>query len=101
MASLSYRDDSRQGAGGLSDDDDKPLPLDFTHHYSDTTKSRNASKIKAIYKFFQIPGILNIAGGMYSIMSLLVIIVILNCTARSPQCPVLPLRHLGGTGSQT
>ncbi|KAK4646512.1 hypothetical protein QC761_211150 [Podospora bellae-mahoneyi] len=64
MSSLSYRDDSRQGAGGLSDDDDKPMPLDFTHHYSDTTKSRNASKIKAIYKFFQIPGILNIAGGL-------------------------------------
>ncbi|KAK4175736.1 pyridoxal phosphate-dependent transferase [Triangularia setosa] len=64
MASLVYRDGSRQGAGGLSDDDDKPLPLNFTHLYSEITKHRNASKIKAIYKFFQIPGILNIAGGL-------------------------------------
>ncbi|KAK0739810.1 pyridoxal phosphate-dependent transferase [Apiosordaria backusii] len=64
MASLAYRNDRHQGAGGLSGDDDKPLPLDFTHLYSEITKHRDASKIKAIYKFFQIPGILNIAGGL-------------------------------------
>ncbi|KAK4204278.1 putative aromatic amino acid aminotransferase [Triangularia verruculosa] len=63
MASLAYRDGSRQGAGASSDDD-KPLPLDFTHHYSEITKRRNASTIKALYRFFQIPGILNIAGGL-------------------------------------
>ncbi len=42
---------------------EKPAPLDLSHHYSVVTKRRVASKLKDAYKFFQIPGILNIAGG--------------------------------------
>lgn len=42
----------------------KPEPVDLSHHYSAVTKRRVASKLKDAYKFFQIPGILNIAGGM-------------------------------------
>ncbi|KAK4148910.1 pyridoxal phosphate-dependent transferase [Chaetomidium leptoderma] len=42
---------------------EKPVPLDLSHHYSVVTKRRVPSKIKEAYKFFQIPGILNIAGG--------------------------------------
>jgi hypothetical protein len=38
-------------------------PLDFSHHYSRTAKAREASEIKRFYKFFQIPGIGNLAGG--------------------------------------
>ncbi|KAK4104971.1 PLP-dependent transferase [Parathielavia hyrcaniae] len=43
---------------------DKPPPLDMSHHYSVITKRRQPSQIKQAYKFFQIPGILNIAGGL-------------------------------------
>lgn len=39
------------------------LPLDLTHHYSETSKQRIPSSIKAFYKYFQIPGIANLAGG--------------------------------------
>jgi hypothetical protein len=42
---------------------EKPAPLDLSHYYSVATKRRLPSKIKQVYKFFQIPGILNIAGG--------------------------------------
>ena len=48
-----------------SDMSEKPLPLDFTHLYSETTKHRKPSKMKEYYKFFQIPGIGNLAGGRF------------------------------------
>lgn len=38
-------------------------PLDLSHLYSATTKARLASNIKKYYRFFQIPGIGNLAGG--------------------------------------
>ncbi len=47
-------------------DDDKPEPVDLSHHFSVITKRRVPSELKQAYKFFQIPGILNIAGGLYS-----------------------------------
>ncbi len=43
---------------------EKSLPLDLSHHYSEVTKRRLASKIKEVYKLFQIPGIRNLAGGL-------------------------------------
>jgi len=39
-------------------------PMDFTHFYSRVSKQRNASTMKAFYKYFLIPGIGNLAGGM-------------------------------------
>ncbi|KAL2259644.1 hypothetical protein VTK26DRAFT_6621 [Humicola hyalothermophila] len=42
----------------------KPAPVDLSHHFSAVTKRRTASEIKKAYKFFQIPGILNLAGGL-------------------------------------
>jgi hypothetical protein len=45
---------------------EKPAPVDLSHHYSVVTQRRVPSKIKEAYKFFQIPGILNIAGGSSS-----------------------------------
>ncbi|CZR56733.1 probable aromatic amino acid aminotransferase 1 [Phialocephala subalpina] len=39
-------------------------PLDFSHHLSRVTASRKASSIKSFYKYFQIPGIGNLAGGL-------------------------------------
>lgn len=53
-----YRDGPQLGPDG------KPLPLDFTHHLSEVTKRRQASLIKKYYRFFQIPGIKNLAGGL-------------------------------------
>lgn len=42
----------------------KPLPpRDLSHHYSDVTKARAPSQMKEFYKFFQIPGIGQLAGG--------------------------------------
>lgn len=45
---------------------DKPKPKDFSHYYSVTTAHRVPSAMKAYYKFFQIPGIGNLAGGKYT-----------------------------------
>ena len=42
---------------------ERPLPIDLSHHYSKTTKNRNASAVKRFYKYFQIPNIGNLAGG--------------------------------------
>ncbi|EXJ76156.1 uncharacterized protein A1O5_00664 [Cladophialophora psammophila CBS 110553] len=48
---------------------DKPAPKDMSHLYSRVTKQRVASKMKAFYKYFSIPGIGNLAGGMSSLWS--------------------------------
>jgi hypothetical protein len=55
----SYRD-----ACSLSDS--KPKPVDLSHHLSEVTKRRLPSAVKDFYRFFQIPGIGNFAGGMLS-----------------------------------
>ncbi|KAL4886215.1 pyridoxal phosphate-dependent transferase [Aspergillus karnatakaensis] len=39
-------------------------PVDLSHHYSYTTKRRLPSAVKDFYKYFFIPGIANLAGGM-------------------------------------
>jgi len=38
-------------------------PKNLSHHFSNTTLKRKASSIKQYYKFFNIPGIKNLAGG--------------------------------------
>lgn len=40
-------------------------PLDLSHHFSRVTAARQESKIKEFYKYFQIPGIGNLAGGEF------------------------------------
>lgn len=40
-----------------------PSPIDLSHHLSRTTRAREASSIKDFYKYFQIPGIAQLAGG--------------------------------------
>lgn len=42
---------------------EKPAPKDLSYHFSRVTKKRDASKLKQLYKYFQIPGIGNLAGG--------------------------------------
>ncbi|KAI0019652.1 aromatic amino acid aminotransferase [Xylariomycetidae sp. FL0641] len=42
----------------------KPRPKDMSHHYSDVTKARVPSQMKQYYKYFMIPGIGNLAGGL-------------------------------------
>lgn len=44
--------------------DKLPDPIDLSHHYSKATKNRSASNIKDFYKYFRIPGIGNLAGGL-------------------------------------
>ncbi|KIX09611.1 uncharacterized protein Z518_00691 [Rhinocladiella mackenziei CBS 650.93] len=43
---------------------EKPAPKDLSCHYSRVTKNRSASKMKQFYKYFAIPGIGNLAGGL-------------------------------------
>lgn len=40
-----------------------PHPKDLSHHFSQVTKNRLQSRIKAFYKFIQTPGISNFSGG--------------------------------------
>ena len=44
-----------------------PPPLDLSRFYSRTSKRRAPSQIKQFYKYFQIPGIQNLAGGLYTL----------------------------------
>jgi DNA-binding transcriptional MocR family regulator len=44
--------------------DTRPPPKDLSHHLSRSTKSRGASSMKAFYKYFLIPGIGQLAGGL-------------------------------------
>ncbi|KAI0471073.1 pyridoxal phosphate-dependent transferase [Xylariaceae sp. FL0804] len=48
----------------VADDMAKPAPKDMSHHYSAITKARTPSKMKEYYKYFLIPGIGNLAGGL-------------------------------------
>ncbi|KAF2172739.1 hypothetical protein M409DRAFT_62452 [Zasmidium cellare ATCC 36951] len=49
----------------MTDDNDaRPLPKDLSHHLSRATKMREQSTMKAFYKYFQIPGIGQFAGGL-------------------------------------
>ena len=41
-----------------------PEPIDLSHLYSNVTKSRETSRVKDFYKYFSIPGIGNLAGGL-------------------------------------
>jgi len=41
-------------------------PLDFSYHFSRVARARKESGVKKFYKYFQIPGIGNLAGGMPS-----------------------------------
>lgn len=43
-----------------------PPPRDLSHHFSYVTKNRQASSVKGFYKYYAIPGIHNLAGGMWS-----------------------------------
>ncbi|KAF2851889.1 aromatic amino acid aminotransferase 1 [Plenodomus tracheiphilus IPT5] len=47
-----------------SDPSSFPEPVDLSHHISRSTKAREASQIKKFYKYFQIPGIAQLAGGL-------------------------------------
>ncbi|KAI1139020.1 aromatic amino acid aminotransferase [Hypoxylon sp. FL0543] len=42
----------------------KPLPKDMSHHFSDVTKARAPNQMKEFYKYFQIPNIGQLAGGL-------------------------------------
>ncbi|EMC93965.1 hypothetical protein BAUCODRAFT_74593 [Baudoinia panamericana UAMH 10762] len=44
--------------------DHRPEPKDLTHHLSRATRTRQASSIKQFYKYFAIPGIGQLAGGL-------------------------------------
>ncbi|KAK2814079.1 hypothetical protein FQN50_000483 [Emmonsiellopsis sp. PD_5] len=39
-------------------------PADFSHYFSVSARNREASDVKEFYRYFQIPGIQNLAGGL-------------------------------------
>ncbi|PSN74732.1 PLP-dependent transferase [Corynespora cassiicola Philippines] len=41
-----------------------PEPVDLSHHLSRSTRAREASSVKKFYKYFSIPGIAQLAGGL-------------------------------------
>lgn len=47
-----------------SDPESFPEPIDLSHHLSRSTKAREASSVKRFYKYFSIPGIAQLAGGL-------------------------------------
>ena len=55
-----------EASGPSTDDttDKRPAPIDLSHRYSNTTKNRYPSDVKRFYKYFSIPGIGNLAGGL-------------------------------------
>lgn len=65
-------------------------PLDLSHHYSRVTKARQESNIKAFYKYFAIPGIGNLAGGMYRNFPALAYLLIANCQLGLPNASYFP-----------
>jgi DNA-binding transcriptional MocR family regulator len=46
--------------------DSRPEPADLSHHLSRNTANRAPSSIKAFYKYFKTPGIVQLAGGLPS-----------------------------------
>lgn len=44
--------------------DSRPEPIDLSHLYSKVTSNRKTSNVKDFYKYFMIPGIGNLAGGL-------------------------------------
>ena len=38
-------------------------PSDLSHHFNRVTRERTASAIKSLYKYFQVPEMMNLAGG--------------------------------------
>ncbi|KAF2626684.1 PLP-dependent transferase [Macroventuria anomochaeta] len=47
-----------------SDPESFPEPIDLSHHLSRSTKARKASSVKGFYKYFSLPGIAQLAGGL-------------------------------------
>ncbi|KAH8731731.1 pyridoxal phosphate-dependent transferase, partial [Phaeosphaeriaceae sp. PMI808] len=41
-----------------------PPPVNLSHHLSRSTKAREPSRVKQLYKYFQVPGIAQLAGGL-------------------------------------
>lgn len=39
-------------------------PMDLSHHFNATSRSRNSNAMKELYKYFMTPGMTNLAGGM-------------------------------------
>jgi DNA-binding transcriptional MocR family regulator len=58
---LPHASDSNDDGGSI---DKRPPPKDLTHHLSRATKARAASSMKQFYKYFSIPGIGQLAGGL-------------------------------------
>lgn len=64
---MDHRVNMQSTCGAIADaPDERLLPIDLSHHYSRTTRNRNASSVKDFYKYFKIPNIGNLAGGKLS-----------------------------------
>lgn len=41
-------------------------PKDLSHHLNAVTRARNLNAMKSLYKYFQTPGMANLAGGAHA-----------------------------------
>ncbi|KAI1906233.1 hypothetical protein LOZ64_006361 [Ophidiomyces ophidiicola] len=58
---------AQSDSSGSPNNSAKPKPClarDFSHYYSHATRKRTESNVKQLYKYFAIPGIHNLAGGL-------------------------------------
>lgn len=49
--------------GQLEANREHTRPSDLSHHFNRVTRERTASAIKSLYKYFQLPDMMNLAGG--------------------------------------
>jgi len=53
-------------SGRLESNCERTGPSDLSHHFNRVTRERTASAIKTLYKYFQVPDMMNLAGGTLS-----------------------------------
>lgn len=71
-------------------------PADLSHHLNATSRARVPSAIKSLYKYFMVPGMTNLAGGAYFLLSLSCSSLYTYIDPYSGRPPIpwlLPLRH--------
>ncbi|OAX80685.1 hypothetical protein ACJ72_04974 [Emergomyces africanus] len=63
-AEIRYRSRRPKESKTARDGYSAKLPVDLSHHFSVAARNRMASDVKKFYKYFAIPGIHNLAGGL-------------------------------------
>jgi hypothetical protein len=49
--------------------DERPSPMDLSHHFSEVTKRRGPSFLRTLQNVYAIPGMKNLSGGLFALPS--------------------------------